>query len=35
MFGPRVRNRLERDFEALEPNTKWMVDITFLRTGES
>ena len=29
-----VRNHLERDFEALEPNTKWVVDITFIRTGE-
>lgn len=29
-----VRNHLERDFLALEPNTKWVVDITFVRTGE-
>lgn len=29
-----VRNLLERDFTALEPNTKWVVDITFIRTGE-
>jgi putative transposase len=29
-----VRNHLERDFLALEPNTKWVVDITFIRTGE-
>ena len=29
-----VRNHLQRDFEALEPNTKWVVDITFIRTGE-
>lgn len=29
-----VRNHLERDFKALEPNTKWVVDITYLRTGE-
>ena len=29
-----VRNHLERDFQALEPNTKWVVDITFIRTGE-
>lgn len=29
-----VRNHLERDFSALEPNTKWVVDITYLRTGE-
>lgn len=29
-----VHNHLERDFVALEPNTKWVVDITFIRTGE-
>lgn len=29
-----VRNHLERDFSALEPNTKWVVDITYIRTGE-
>jgi putative transposase len=29
-----VRNHLQRDFEALEPNTMWVVDITFIRTGE-
>ena len=29
-----VRNHLERDFVALEPNTKWVTDITFIRTGE-
>lgn len=29
-----VRNHLERDFNALEPNTKWVVDITFIKTGE-
>ena len=29
-----VRNHLERDFAALEPNTKWVVDITFIKTGE-
>ena len=29
-----VRNHLERDFLALEPNTKWVVDITFIKTGE-
>lgn len=29
-----VRNHLERDFVALEPNTKWVVDITFIKTGE-
>ena len=30
----QVRNHLERDFVALEPNTKWVVDITFILTGE-
>src|SRR5690606_16294318 len=30
----QVRNHLERDFTALEPNAKWVVDITYLRTGE-
>ncbi len=29
-----VRNHLERDFGALEPNTKWVIDITYIRTGE-
>ncbi len=29
-----VRNHLERDFSANEPNTKWVVDITYIRTGE-
>lgn len=29
-----VRNHLERDFSALEPNTKWVTDITYIRTGE-
>ena len=29
-----VRNHLERDFEALEPNTKWVTDITYIRTVE-
>lgn len=29
-----VRNHLERDFVALERNTKWVVDITFIKTGE-
>ena len=29
-----VRNHLARDFVALEPNTKWVVDITYIRTGE-
>lgn len=29
-----VRNHLERDFVANEPNTKWVTDITYLRTAE-
>ncbi|MBB5357192.1 putative transposase [Rhodanobacter sp. ANJX3] len=29
-----VRNRLERDFTALEPETKWVTDITEIKTGE-
>lgn len=29
-----VRNHLERDVLALEPNTKWVVDITYIYTGE-
>jgi len=31
---PGVRNRLERDFSALEPETKWVTDITEIPTGE-
>jgi len=29
-----VRNHLERDFTASEPNTKWVTDITYIRTAE-
>ncbi|QBB70221.1 IS3 family transposase [Pseudolysobacter antarcticus] len=29
-----VRNHLQRDFSALEPNTKWVTDITYIHTGE-
>lgn len=29
-----VRNHLQRDFVALEPNTKWATDITYVRTVE-
>jgi putative transposase len=29
-----VRNHLERDFTANEPDTKWVTDITYLRTAE-
>ena len=29
-----VRNHLERDFTATEPNTKWVTDITYISTAE-
>src|SRR5690606_11646491 len=29
-----VRNHLARDFNATEPNTKWVTDITYIRTAE-
>jgi putative transposase len=29
-----VRNHLERDFQATTPNTKWVTDITYIRTAE-
>lgn len=29
-----IANHLERDFIALEPNTKWVTDITQIRTAE-
>ena len=29
-----VQNHLERDFRATEPNTKWVTDITYIRTAE-
>lgn len=29
-----VTNHLERDFSALEPNAKWVTDITYIRVGE-
>ena len=29
-----VRNHLERDFAANEPDTKWVTDITYIRTAE-
>lgn len=29
---PGVRNQLERDFTALEPETKWVTDITEIKT---
>jgi len=29
-----VLNHLERNFSACSPNTKWVTDITYIRTGE-
>ena len=29
-----MRNRLKRDFVALKSKTKWVVDSTFIKTGE-
>jgi putative transposase len=29
-----VENRVARDFKAEEPNTKWVTDITYIRTAE-
>ena len=29
-----IKNHLKRDFGATEENTKWVTDITYLRTGE-
>lgn len=29
-----VKNHLERDFLALEPNAKWVTDITYVHTAE-
>ena len=29
-----TRNHLERDFRAVAPNTKWVTDITYIRTAE-
>jgi len=31
---PGIRNHLERDFSALEPDTKWVTDITEIPTQE-
>lgn len=28
-----IRNHLERQFQALEPNTKWVVDIAYIHTA--
>ena len=30
-----VRNHLDRNFEAPQPNTKWATDITYVRTAEN
>jgi putative transposase len=30
-----VRNHLERVFDATEPNTKWVTDITYIATAEA
>jgi len=30
-----ARNHLERDVVAFEPNTKWMADITYVRTAKA
>ena len=30
-----VQNHLDRDFDASEPNTKWVTDITYVRTAEN
>ena len=32
---PGVRNLLERDFSALEPETKWVTDITEIKTQQA
>ena len=29
-----IENHLNRDFTATEENTKWVTDITYIRTGE-
>lgn len=31
---PGTRNHLDRDFTATAPNTKWVTDITYIRTAE-
>jgi putative transposase len=32
---PSVRNLLDRDFTALEPQTQWVTDITEIKTGHA
>lgn len=34
LYSPAVDNHLNRDFSALEPETKWVTDITEMRTDE-
>lgn len=34
MRPPGIRNHLERKFSALEPDTKWVTDITEIPTQE-
>jgi putative transposase len=29
-----IKNHLERDFTSEEPGTKWVIYITYIRTGE-
>ena len=29
-----IKNHLKREFDAEQPNTKWVTDITYIRTGE-
>lgn len=29
-----IKNHLKREFDADQPNTKWVTDITYIRTGE-
>lgn len=34
LYSPLVENHLNRDFKALEPETKWVTDITEMKTDE-
>ncbi|MEY3018144.1 MAG: hypothetical protein RL336_1279 [Pseudomonadota bacterium] len=34
LYSPAVDNHLNRDFSALEPETKWVTDITEMKTDE-
>ena len=31
----RARDLLQRDFTAIEPNEKWVADVTYVRTWQS